>query len=363
MELQNNIPVFVFHTIEPEIFENQLQYLKENKYNTLSLEEFYNHITYKSTAPDNSVLLTFDDARSSFWRYGFPLLSKYEMKGALFIIPGYTTDEEYMRLNLYNYWNNKCTLNEIVEQDINDETLCNWKEIKKIYSSGLVDIESHTLFHKEVFVDIKPVDFITSETTLVPYNSHATAYSNETILGQRIDYKAFYGFPLFKTSSLFSGNPFIIPNKIILDFCHNYYTQNSSKKGWKNVLVNKLTEDEFLLRNIERINKPIDFIYNDLVTSRQLIKTNINMEAGNHVCIPWTISSHITLKAVKKAGYKTCHLGLLPTKSLNKPGDDPFSIARIKSDFIFRLPGKNRRSLFSIYNYKSKRRIAKEQVF
>jgi len=48
---------------------------------------------------------------------------------------------------------------------------------------------------------------------------------------------------------------------------------------------------------------------------------------------------------------------------INNPGDDSVSNSRIKNDFIFRLPGVGRKSLYSIYKYKIKRRLLGEKVF
>ena len=43
----DGIPVFVYHTIEADLFEQHLKYLKDNGYKTLSIDEFYNIITSK----------------------------------------------------------------------------------------------------------------------------------------------------------------------------------------------------------------------------------------------------------------------------------------------------------------------------
>jgi len=40
-DLADEIPVFMFHLIQPEIFEAQLIYLAENGYNTITCDEFY----------------------------------------------------------------------------------------------------------------------------------------------------------------------------------------------------------------------------------------------------------------------------------------------------------------------------------
>jgi|GEM_PF-4218442 len=37
---KNHIPVFMFHSIKPKIFEEQLKFLAENGYRTITCDEF-----------------------------------------------------------------------------------------------------------------------------------------------------------------------------------------------------------------------------------------------------------------------------------------------------------------------------------
>ncbi|MFZ0454152.1 MAG: hypothetical protein WAM24_10395, partial [Ignavibacteriaceae bacterium] len=70
----NNIPVFSFHSVKPELFEDQLKYLAENNYKTLNSESLMEIISGKKKGIRNSVVLTFDDGRKSLWTTAFPLL-------------------------------------------------------------------------------------------------------------------------------------------------------------------------------------------------------------------------------------------------------------------------------------------------
>ncbi|MFX0210315.1 MAG: polysaccharide deacetylase, partial [Candidatus Hodarchaeota archaeon] len=73
-KLENEIPVFTFHSVEPLRLEKQLQFLKINKYRTLTADEFYQIITDKKRFPEKAVLLTFDDGLGSLWSIAYPLL-------------------------------------------------------------------------------------------------------------------------------------------------------------------------------------------------------------------------------------------------------------------------------------------------
>ena len=101
----------------------------------------------------------------------------------------------------------------------------------------------------------------------------------------------------------------------------------------------------------------------DLAEARETIQTKLGRDAGNHLCLPWTIGNSKTIKIAEELGIKSCFWGVFPNNKNLKSNRDPFLISRIKNDFIFRLPGEERKSLLSIYYYKMKRRGSEEHIF
>lgn len=95
------VPIFVYHNVlpyypsestyrkkfdvEPNVFEKQLLYLKENGYTVISFDDFINHFLYNLSLPEKSVILTFDDGWENQYRYAFPLLKKYNDTATFFI--------------------------------------------------------------------------------------------------------------------------------------------------------------------------------------------------------------------------------------------------------------------------------------
>ncbi|MCA9735958.1 polysaccharide deacetylase, partial [candidate division KSB1 bacterium] len=59
--LENQVPVFVFHSVDPITFEEQLLYLKKNGYRTLNADDLLQILKGKKTLQERSVVLTFDD--------------------------------------------------------------------------------------------------------------------------------------------------------------------------------------------------------------------------------------------------------------------------------------------------------------
>jgi hypothetical protein len=64
---RDEIPVFIYHEVEPVSFASELEFLRANGYRTITLDEFLSAATRKGARGDKRVLLTFDDARRSFY--------------------------------------------------------------------------------------------------------------------------------------------------------------------------------------------------------------------------------------------------------------------------------------------------------
>ena len=359
--IKNEIPVFVFHTINPVVFEMQLQYLVQNGYNTLSINEFVSRILDPDNSNINSVLLTIDDARTSFWKYGYPLLEKYNIKATLFIIPGHTI-EDTCRPNLHNVWKNE-TPESILEQiDKLDEGICNWNEIREIYSSGLIDIESHSLFHRDVFVDRRTIGFINEKSSFSLYNSSIKPYLTFDDIGKKVEPMKYLNLPIFKTDSLMKAPLHFRLSQKGINFCKELADDRNGSKNLnkrKEIIDIKIKKEKDF---VEIIQNTLEELRLDLKKSQELIKKKVDNKSGNHLCLPWNLGNESTIEIAKKLNFQSCHWGVLNKKS-NKPGDNPFYITRIKSDFIWRLPGKDRQSLLKIYKYKVLRRINKEPVY
>lgn len=107
--------------IRPEIFEEQLASLKKSGYETVFVRDIPSLIESKA-AQSKRVALTFDDGYEDFYTDAFPLLKKHNAKATVYIIvdfigrPGYLTSPQ----------------------------------IEELASSGLVEIGSHTLTHRDL---------------------------------------------------------------------------------------------------------------------------------------------------------------------------------------------------------------------
>lgn len=337
---KGDIPVFHFHDLNAEKFEEQLKYLYENHYKTIDASTLM-HILIGDIKPiDKAVVLTFDDGLRSIWEVAFPLLEKYGFKGVSFIIPG-----------LINNQGSDTSFSEI-------PSLCTWPEIVEMHKSGFLDFQSHSLNHGTVFISDKVVDFI--NPLFKPnfaFNSYNPLSSKDLNIKLREDIK--WGLPIYESDSNLLAEKNYIQNEIVDKTCTKFVEDNGGedffkRKGWRKKLVKiyKSTKSKFEEEQLYRSKKDrLDEIVNDLSLSKKEIELKLGKNV-EHLCFPWYKASSDTVNLAKEIGYRSCYWGIVENESINKVGGNPFYIKRINSNYIFSLPGKKRKSMFKILREK-----------
>lgn len=94
--ISKEVPILMYHridnipndrnTVSPAMFEEQLRYLSNHGYTTISLTALYDHLSSKTPLPPKPVVLTFDDGYENNFTYALPLLVKYKMTATVCII-------------------------------------------------------------------------------------------------------------------------------------------------------------------------------------------------------------------------------------------------------------------------------------
>ncbi|WP_248930326.1 polysaccharide deacetylase family protein [Paenibacillus hamazuiensis] len=123
-----SIPVLNYHSITydpgniavitPEKFAEQMHYLADKGYTTLTMKQFTDIISRKEDPPEKPVLLTFDDGYADNYEHALPLLKELGFHATLFVSPG-TTDDGYF---------------------------LSWDKIKEMHEAGW-DIQPHGMTH------------------------------------------------------------------------------------------------------------------------------------------------------------------------------------------------------------------------
>lgn len=110
-------------TIKPVRFEDDMKMLKDNYFNVVSFRDMINAMQGKAKLPPNAVVVSFDDGIESFYKYAYSVLKKYNIPAVNFIITSRTED---------------------YHPSTNDYNPLSPAEIREMYKSGLVDIQSHS---------------------------------------------------------------------------------------------------------------------------------------------------------------------------------------------------------------------------
>lgn len=140
------VPILLYHRIEkqedinnydvtiavtPEEFKEQMKYLKDNNYNTITYDQLYNFMKNGSILPSKPIIISFDDGYYSTYEYAYPILKELGMKAEVAVVTG--TKER-----------DKDTV--LLKKQKADHF--NWKQAIEMEKSGFIDLQSHTVTHE-----------------------------------------------------------------------------------------------------------------------------------------------------------------------------------------------------------------------
>jgi peptidoglycan/xylan/chitin deacetylase (PgdA/CDA1 family) len=130
------LPIVMYHDIKksnsgkdiinPNEFESDLKYLKENNYTTITMDDLLGYVYEDKPLPEKPIMLTFDDGYLTTYRYAYPIMQEYDMKIVLSII-GKSTDD-FTR----------------VGDDHLEYAHLTWPLLNEMLESGLIEIQNHT---------------------------------------------------------------------------------------------------------------------------------------------------------------------------------------------------------------------------
>lgn len=86
-------------TMKPADFEEQIKYLHDNGYHSITQEQFDAYMNGEGTLPDRPIMITFDDGYIDNYEQAYPILQKYGMTGTIFIITKLVGTKGYLTWN------------------------------------------------------------------------------------------------------------------------------------------------------------------------------------------------------------------------------------------------------------------------
>lgn len=126
----NFIPILLYHNTPPD-FEQQLIYLRDHGYQTVTMDQVADALAGRTVLPLKPIAISFDDGYSDQMS-AFKLLKKYQMKAIFYII--------------ITRANSGCG----TATSHCDPEYLSWGQIKTLDTSGLVTIGDHTFDHPEL---------------------------------------------------------------------------------------------------------------------------------------------------------------------------------------------------------------------
>lgn len=283
-----SVAIFAQHAPGPNYFRPKAEYLARNGYATMNCQDYANWLHGKTRLDQPHVMLTFDDGMRRFKTITFPVLSEYGMKSVLFVNPG-----------LVNIASDpKHVLHEVARK-----TVLDWSELRELHESGLVDIQSHGMWHNRVPINDsairhsqKPGDSITAYNDLLPEEKLVEALVSGAAKEQPI--------PRYECRPFFQWLP-------------------------------------------KREQSSIRAAYlKDLSTSKEQIEHNLPGHSVTAFAFPWWNGNKAAVEAAKKANYDLVFRGMSGIwGKQTREKIDPSNIGRMSFDWIACLSGENRTSV------------------
>ena len=333
------IPVFQFHDVSKATLEPVLEFLARNDYETLTGDGYYERVVGASPRRDRDVMLTFDDGEASLYTVAFPLLRRFQQRAVAFIVPGRVPDGVD---NLHG--------------SDTDSALCNWLQIREMHTSGVLDIQSHSLCHHSIPISPRVVDFARPGLSTSFLQSDLAPIRQQSITAFSPEVPHPLGLPIYEWNARMSAHPAYIENTQIEELCVRYVAEHGGEaffqaRGWRRQLMQ-------ILKNARDKSAPVQFetaeeqrnaILKDLRQSKTAIEANLPGSRVRHFCFPWYRGSALAAELSLEAGYVTNAWGSLLPQFVNKDETQPVPIPRLQPKYIYRLPGVGRRPWWKLF--------------
>jgi hypothetical protein len=339
--LGQQIPVFMFHSVEHDLFEAQLIFLQQNQYQTLTMAAFTAFLHGERRRDGPSVLLTFDDGHKSWYEVAYPLLKKYGFHAVGFLVPTF------------------------IREQPSPGAWLSWPEVLEMEQSGAMSFESHTAHHDQIFVGPKLIDFYHPAYNHNPLELDIPwVYEQENYTNQLR-----WGMPIYTHASRFAGWPRFLDDPAIRQACIKAVDQNGSRAfftqpNWRQTLMKRYRSalSDQIVPQYESKEAQRSAILMDLAKAQQMLSEKLGRSVL-HLCYPWGIGSELAVTLSREAGYASNFWVVNKERNSNRPGDCPFHIPRLKDDYLMRLPGVKRQSLAEVFMMKLRRRSGKLHIY
>jgi peptidoglycan/xylan/chitin deacetylase (PgdA/CDA1 family) len=331
---RGEIPVFTYHDVERAEFSRDLDFLQRNGYQTLGLEEFLN-ASSGQTRPGRSVLLTFDDARKSFWQVALPLLRERGARAVLFAPTHWMSDPS--------------------SRPASTDLFMSWAQLRACVESGLVEVQSHGHRHALVFTDETLADFANPQALLRYdiYDWPMRGTDGWEQLGPPP-----MGTPIYRATPLLSAERRYLESDELTRACQqlvesdggrNFFTQ----PGWQRRLRQFHRERAGRLRGSFMTSAELRrLMQSEFERSREEFVSHLGY-APKYLAYPWMLGSRMSLELARESGIQVA-FGVALDYRAAKDRSLPIPVfGRLKCDWIRLLPGSGRANVLTLVGRKA----------
>ncbi|MBD1940286.1 trifunctional glycosyltransferase/class I SAM-dependent methyltransferase/polysaccharide deacetylase [Microcoleus sp. FACHB-68] len=129
------------YRVTPEAFEEQLRYLRDAGFYSVTLEEWRKAMVAKKPLAGRGIIITFDDGYVDFLTYAWPLLKQYGFSAIVFLVAD--------RVGGTNCWDS------IYGEEL---PLLGWEDIRRLQEMG-VEFASHSATH-QLLTTLNPEEIV-----------------------------------------------------------------------------------------------------------------------------------------------------------------------------------------------------------
>ncbi len=223
-------------TVPADVFEDHLAWLKRAGYQTVGLEDCYNHVSGEVPLPPRSVVLTFDDGYVDNWTYVAPLLARYGFWGTIFVSPDFVDPRDIVRPTLNTVWRGEATANALEVRGF-----MSWPELKKASESGVLSVQSHAMTHTWYPVSDKIEDFHSPGNGVYWLDWNAFPEKKPFYLQHLGSTGVPYGTPIYEHAKSLSA-PRFFPDEGEAEFLVDFVARGGglsffARPGWRRELM------------------------------------------------------------------------------------------------------------------------------